>query len=114
MKVKIYNELYKINPNNINVSFHSINSITYNKIFAINNPKFYKESLNNIKEMIQLALNVGIAVTVTKYNIDESEELIHFFTALGIPREKITFNMLLKGSRDTANLRPSYVLNISQ
>lgn len=102
------NELSKIKPESINVSFHSLDSSIYNKIFGVNNSRYYETALKNIKEMLRLGLNVGIAITVTKYNIDESEQLIHFFTSLGIPKERISFNMLLKGSRNIDNLRPSY------
>lgn len=91
----------------VTVSFHSINRNIYNYHFGINKTTNFNRSLSNIKYMLTKKIPAVIAITVTKYNIDELEEIKKYFINLGIEEQFINFNMLLTGAKNIELLRPS-------
>ncbi|MFM1572167.1 radical SAM protein [Helcococcus ovis] len=107
MKFSDIDKLYKINVDRVTISFHSLNRSTYNSIFGINKETSYNRVLSNIKYILDKNIPIGIAVTVTKYNIDELEHIKNFFINLGVQEKYINFNMLLTGAKNIEKLRPT-------
>lgn len=104
---KDIDKLAEIGIDRVTISFHSLNKSTYNSIFGINKETSFNKSLSNIKYMLSKNIPLGIAVTVTKYNIDELEAIKDYFSLAGIKEEYINFNMLLTGSKNIEYLRPT-------
>lgn len=103
--IEILNEL-KINR--ITFSFHSINREIYNKHFGLHKEsQMYDVSLSNIKYAIELGMSVGIAATITKYNVEEIGEFIDFYRELGLNRSDINLNLLLEGEQTIRSFRPT-------
>lgn len=107
MKFNDIDRLYDMGIDRVTVSFHSINKEIYNYHFGINKMTSFNRSLSNIKYMLTKNIPVGIAITVTKYNIEELEEIKKYFIEFGIEEQFINFNMLLTGSKNIELLRPS-------
>lgn len=100
-------ELAALRLDRITVSFHSIEISEYLKCFGIANRNAYFSALDNIKYMINKGIPLGIAITVTKFNINSLSATTDYFVNLGIPEECINYNLLLSGERDIASLRPA-------
>ena len=88
------------------VSFHSQNPDNYRKHFGLKSDIFF-ETLEKIKYLLGSNVSVGIAVTVTKYNISELGDIKDFFIKMGMQSKDINFNFLKSGKIDILNLRPS-------
>lgn len=101
------NRLYEIGVDRITVSFHSLSKKNYNEHFGINNNLSYNKALKAIKKMKEIGLSVGIAVTVTKYNIEEIYDIKNYFNQIGINENDINFNSLLTGAKNIEKLRPT-------
>ena len=98
-------QLAVLNIDRITVSFHSIESSEYMRCFGISNKNLYLVALDNIKYMIEKDIPLGIAITVTKHNINSLRATTNFFVKLGIPQECINYNLLLTGEREIESLR---------
>lgn len=96
--------LNSLNLKRITFSFHSNNNENYKYHFGNLNSS-PKEILKKVLFLKELGANVGIAVTVTKYNIDELKDIYHFFIEKGI--DNINFNMLTPGQKEIEKLIPS-------
>lgn len=99
-------ELEKIGIDRITVSFHSIKKENYLKSFGISNPNLYDTALSNINYMIKKNISVGIAMTITKYNINDIEDTSNYFYKLGLSESDINYNLLLRGKNDIVDLLP--------
>ncbi len=102
-KIKI---LHSIGLDRITFSLHSLNRQTHQYLFN-SNVSFLKKELNNIKECLRNEMNVGVAVTITKFNIDEIDNIQNYLTNLGISKNNISFNHLALGKKDIKFLLPS-------
>lgn len=98
--------MYNCGIDHVTISFHSLNLDNYLKHFGIGNPDLYHIALDNIKYMLSRKINVGIAVTVTKFNANESAKIMQFFNNLGVEKEDIQFNLLLNGKKEINSLIP--------
>ncbi|HCQ90058.1 MAG TPA: hypothetical protein DIU45_10360, partial [Clostridium sp.] len=88
--------IYKIKDlklTSVNVSVHSLNSDNYSFIYGNKNVLLDKV-IENIKRMIDLNINVGIATTVTKYNLNELPQMLNYLKSLGVNQNNIAFNIL--------------------
>ncbi|MBQ6160718.1 MAG: radical SAM protein [Oscillospiraceae bacterium] len=99
--------LADMNIDHINVSFHSVVLETYLKCFGIQEKNCYYKALENIQYMLQKNLSVGIAITVTKYNVEDIPATTKFFTDLGVKERDFGYNLLAKGRREINDLVPS-------
>ena len=98
--------LSSIGINRITISVHSVNSSKYGKIFGVES-KYFDEVISKIELLKAQKNSVGIAVTVTKDNIDELPLIKRFFIEKGFLERDIGFNMPLEGRSSVINLRPS-------
>lgn len=98
--------LQTIGLDRITFSLHSLNPRIHQYIFD-SKVLFLKEELNNIKKCLSIKMNVGIAVTLTKYNIDEIDKIQNYLISLGISKNNISFNHLALGKKDISFLLPS-------
>lgn len=105
----IIDQLNDIFIERITISFHSINKNTYNYLFGINDDNYFNKVIDNIRYMISLKMNIGIAVTITKYNVNELLDIQNFFNEMGISRVNINFNSLLQGKKEINNILPNKV-----
>lgn len=105
---KIIEKLNEISIERITISFHSIIPNNYSFLFGIKDKSNYDKVIDNIKYMVDLKMNIGIAVTVTKHNVNELSNIQHFFNELGITNVNISFNTLLQGKKQIDSLLPSY------
>lgn len=92
--------------NVINFSVHSLTQKNNSFHFGTNKPD-YELKLQYISDLNKLSSNVGISVTVTKYNIDELPNILYTLKELGIDENKISFNSLLPGKKNIENLKPT-------
>lgn len=99
-------ELERIGIDRITVSFHSINKENYLKSFGITNPNLYDVALENIQYMIKKNISLGIAMTVTKFNINDIKDTSEYFYSLGLSKNDINYNLLLLGKREINDLFP--------
>ena len=104
---EMINRMKKMKVDHITVSFHSIDPEEYKRCFGIDNDEYYTKALKNIKYMLEVNLSVGIAMTITKDNIDSVEKTMRYFVDIGIPAGNINYNMLLKGNKEIDYLYPS-------
>lgn len=102
----ILEELIDLNLSRISFSFHGFRKDTYAKHFGVDEKK-YDYVLNIIQKLINAECRVGIAYTVTKYNITEFSETKKMFMDMGLKEQDIKFNMLLRGNVDVSDLYPS-------
>ena len=98
--------LAKLELSRISVSFHGYQKKTYAYHYGVNE-KYYDKVLNTIEKLISLGCKVGIAYTVTKYNIDEFYDTKNMFMNMGLKSSDIKFNMLLHGNIAIDPLYPS-------
>lgn len=103
----IIDELEKIGVDRVTVSFHSVNKDIYKFLFGINEDYLYYKAVDNIKYLSTKKLSLGLAVTVTKYNIDDLDKIEDFATSVGMSKKDINYNLLLKGNSEIASLMPS-------
>lgn len=96
---------------NTSVSFHSIDPTKYALIFGVDR-KAYFHALENIEYMISQKMKVGIAVTVSQYNVTELNDIVLFFEKIGIPRSRVTFNTLLEGKTPISKWRQPAMLDV--
>lgn len=99
--------LAELQIDRVTISFHGISQDTYLKSFGINNPSCFSRAIENIDYMLQKGISLGIAITVTKYNIGELEEITNFFLQKGLKSSDINYNMLLSGKRKINELMPT-------
>lgn len=88
--------IYKIKDlklTSVNVSVHSLNPDNYSFIYGNRNVLLDKV-IENIKRMIDSNINVGIATTVTKYNLNELPQMLNYLKSLGVNQNNIAFNIL--------------------
>lgn len=84
---------------NVGVSFHTIDISKYCDLFGVGQP-YYHRSIENIKKMLDIGLNVSIACTVTRDNYKELDAISAFFLQLGVKKDSIAFNNLIEGKRN--------------
>lgn len=104
---EIIDELSKLFIDRITISFHSMKEENYMWHFGMNSSKLFYHSIENIKYIIHKKMSLGIAVTVTKYNISELDEMEKFFTNLGLKETDLSYNLLLTGKNKINDYRPS-------
>ena len=97
-------EISTIGVDRISVSFHSIRVESYCEIFQVNK-KYYYNALNNILQLINNNVNIGILVTVSDQNFNEIVEIRNFFISRGIKDNNVNFNMLISGKNNILNRR---------
>ena len=100
-------QIAEMKINKVNISFHGIRKETYMKSFGINNSDFYNKAIRNIDYMIERDIPLGIAITVTKYNINELEEITKYFLDKGLKENDINYELLLSGKREISKLMPT-------
>ncbi|MBU1093117.1 MAG: radical SAM protein [Firmicutes bacterium] len=100
--------LASIGIERLTYSFHSTDKMNYDFHFGLNNDTlFYNRAIDNIKFSIESGISVGIATTVTKYNIDDIPTLLEYFIDLGLSKKDINLNLLLEGNQSIDDYRPS-------
>lgn len=99
--------LVELNIDRVTISFHSMNREAYMKSFGIKNIEWYYQAIDNIKYMISQGISVGVAITVTRINVDELDDITNFFIDLGLKCKDINYNMLLSGRREIGDLMPT-------
>jgi len=108
MTLSDIDNLYRIGVERLTFSFHSTKRHIYNKHFGLKKgSNLYEKTVENIEYAKKIGLSVGIATTVTKYNIDDINDLLIYFERIGIGKEQINLNLLLEGNQNIGNYRPT-------
>ena len=100
---QIINAILRGTVSRVTVSFHSADKDIYNILFGVTGDEFDK-AIQNITLMKRLGINVGLAVTITKYNYKGLNKIINFARSLGITENNIGFNQLIPGKTQIADL----------
>ncbi|MCR4779044.1 MAG: radical SAM protein [Lachnospiraceae bacterium] len=103
---ELIDRMHEIKLEHITVSFHSISREIYEKSFGLNGGTGYEKAIENIRHMLDVGLNVGIAITVTRYNIETIPQTKDYFVKMGIDPRDINYNMLLRGKQEINSLYP--------
>lgn len=80
-------KLLKTNLSSISISIEGVNSETHDHIRGIGS---FDKTIENVKKMISMRnlmnknLSIGLSYTLTKQNIEQSNELIEFASSLGV------------------------------
>jgi molybdenum cofactor biosynthesis enzyme MoaA len=98
--------LSKISLARITISLHAVEQNAYNFIFGTNKYNV-NDILKTIATMIESNICVGVAITLTKYNIDSVPNIIEKILDIGVDMSNITFNPLLPGKKDIEGCEPS-------
>lgn len=100
------NQLKRIGFDRISFSLHSLDKTTNSRIFG-NSSMSPNHTIAMIKYGLSIGLNVGVCMTLTKYNIDDADNFVNYFLKLGVPREKISLNRLVRGKKSITEIGPS-------
>lgn len=87
----------------VSVSFHSIDKKTYNQLFGVKGNE-YEIALKNIERLLHYGVRTGIAITITRLNLDDLLSTIEYFRHMGISVHDIGLNHLIAGKKDINNL----------
>jgi AdoMet-dependent heme synthase len=98
--------LKKLSLSRITISLHAVEQDAYNFIFGTDKYNV-SDVLQTIERMVDSNMRVGIAITLTKYNIDSIPKIIEKVLDMGINMSNITFNPLLPGKKNIEGYEPS-------
>lgn len=103
---ELIDEISKLGLSRINISLHSVNHENYLRHFGIKNISLM-HILGTINKLSKANCNVGVNITVTKYNIDEAPNIYAELVNQGINPDFINFNGIISGEIDISEFIPS-------
>ncbi len=100
--------LVDLNLSKVTISLHTVDPQKYKFIFGRQDLNV-EDTLEKIRKMTKRGITVGIASTLTKYNIDDVDTLVNSVVSCGVSQWDINFNPLLPGKKEVSALVPSEI-----